>query len=75
MIFDLTSWLCQETRQSQFQRLVIRFFLGWNGPFPAAGGIDEPSLSGQFFEALGFTPLESPAACSGNENYSFFSEH
>ncbi len=22
-----------------------------------------------------FTPLESPAACSGDENYSFFSEH
>jgi len=25
--------------------------------------------------ALMFTPLESPAVCSGDEDYSFFSEH
>jgi hypothetical protein len=27
------------------------------------------------FHLSPFTPLESPAACSGDENYSFFSEH
>jgi hypothetical protein len=49
----------------------LRNFLKFNLPL----GIFGQPAKNQFFNRPSVYPLESPAACSGDENYSLFSEH